>query len=188
MSDFFDWDNEALETLRRLWDEGHPLPEIGRRMGVSKNSIRGKTFRLGLSRPSPIIKTGSQQTAPTPQRARGATLPALSSVAPAHQEAPAAAAPPTAPPAAREPLPPLPEVRTVAAPKPVIVAPKRQHEPQKPYSRAITCSWVTEDGPMRWKYCEAKSVSRRSYCAEHMAGLYVRVRDRREVIVADAAD
>lgn len=47
------------ETLRRLWAEGHPTAEIGRRMGMNKNQIIGRAHRLQLSaRISPINRTG----------------------------------------------------------------------------------------------------------------------------------
>jgi GcrA cell cycle regulator len=54
-----DWTNEQIEQLRVLWDEGHSISEIGRRMGVSKNSIVGKAHRLALpSRPDCIKRDG----------------------------------------------------------------------------------------------------------------------------------
>ena len=37
-----------IETLRRLWAEGHSGSEIGRRMGISKNQVVGKVHRLQL--------------------------------------------------------------------------------------------------------------------------------------------
>jgi len=43
------WDVPGkIETLRRLWAEGHSGSEIGRRMGISKNQVVGKVHRLGL--------------------------------------------------------------------------------------------------------------------------------------------
>jgi hypothetical protein len=73
------WDNETIQTLRTLWDQGHSTAEIGRRMGFSKNSIVGKAHRLNLSeRESPIIRTGIDH----PRRivpAGRTTLPALAS-------------------------------------------------------------------------------------------------------------
>jgi len=44
-----------FQPLRTLWAEGHATAEIGRRLGVSKNTIIGKSNRLDLTaRPSPI--------------------------------------------------------------------------------------------------------------------------------------
>lgn len=51
------WTDEMVEDLRKMWHEGLTTGEIGKRLGVSKNSIVGKVHRLGLSgRPSPIKK------------------------------------------------------------------------------------------------------------------------------------
>jgi hypothetical protein len=37
-----------IQTLRRLWAEGHSGSEIGRRMGINKNQVVGKVHRLKL--------------------------------------------------------------------------------------------------------------------------------------------
>ena len=51
------WTDEMVEDLKRMWHEGLTTGEIGKRLGVSKNSIVGKVHRLNLSgRPSPIKK------------------------------------------------------------------------------------------------------------------------------------
>lgn len=49
------WTDERINELTRLWQQGLSASEIGKRLGVSKNSIVGKAHRLNLpSRPSPI--------------------------------------------------------------------------------------------------------------------------------------
>ena len=53
----FSWTDERLKTLRALWKDGLSVNEIGRRMGISKNSVVGKVHRLKLpGRPSPLPK------------------------------------------------------------------------------------------------------------------------------------
>jgi GcrA cell cycle regulator len=53
------WDDKALDELRRLWTLGLSTAEIGRRLGCTKNAVIGKAHRLDLpSRPSPIQATG----------------------------------------------------------------------------------------------------------------------------------
>ncbi len=58
------WTDQMVEDLRKMWKEGLTTGEIGRRLGVSKNSIVGKVHRLGLSgRPSPIKKKADGEPA-----------------------------------------------------------------------------------------------------------------------------
>ncbi len=53
------WNEQNLERLKKLWDEGLPITKIGLELGVSRNSIAGKAHRLGLpKRNSPISKSG----------------------------------------------------------------------------------------------------------------------------------
>ena len=63
------WDEEKLNKLKKLWDEGLPITKIGIEIGVSRNAIAGKAHRLGLpKRNSPISKSGdprkNQDTSP----------------------------------------------------------------------------------------------------------------------------
>ena len=44
-----DWSAEAIERLRALWAEGHSTAEIGRRMGVSKNTAEMSGYARPLS-------------------------------------------------------------------------------------------------------------------------------------------
>lgn len=64
------WTDEMVEELKRLWDQGITTGEIGRRLGISKNSIVGKVHRLGLEgRPSPIKKNGDAPETKAPKTA-----------------------------------------------------------------------------------------------------------------------
>src|SRR5574344_2551111 len=59
------WTDKMVEDLKIMWKQGLTTGEIGKRLGVSKNSIIGKVHRLGLSgRPSPIKKKTDTQVAP----------------------------------------------------------------------------------------------------------------------------
>ncbi len=56
------WTPEKVEKLRKLWKKGLTTVEIGRELGVSKNSVVGKAHRLKLdARPSPIKKAGEKK-------------------------------------------------------------------------------------------------------------------------------
>lgn len=49
------WTDDLIESLSKLWDEGHSASEIGRRLGVGKNAVIGKVHRLKLTpRESPL--------------------------------------------------------------------------------------------------------------------------------------
>lgn len=88
------WDDREI-VLRDLWAEGHSIAEIGRRMGMTKNSIVGKAHRLDLpGRPSPIVTTGERSHYPRPVRVRGPTLPPLASALEARPVPPPPAARP----------------------------------------------------------------------------------------------
>lgn len=57
------WTEQMIEDLKRMWDEGLTTGEIGKRLGVTKNSIIGKVHRLQLTaRPSPIKKKENSST------------------------------------------------------------------------------------------------------------------------------
>lgn len=52
-----DWTETQVAELVRLWNEGLPTSEIGRRLGTTKNAVVGKAHRMGLNkRQSPIRK------------------------------------------------------------------------------------------------------------------------------------
>ena len=59
MENNFVWDEDKLNKLKKLWDEGLPITKIGNEIGVSRNAIAGKAHRMGLpKRNSPISKSG----------------------------------------------------------------------------------------------------------------------------------
>ena len=56
------WTKERLKKLETLWNKGLPISEIGKELGVSRNSIAGKVNRLGLKkRRSPISDAQNAQ-------------------------------------------------------------------------------------------------------------------------------
>jgi len=74
------WNGTTIAELRRLWADGLPTEEIGRRLHLSKDAVIAKAHRLGLAaRPSPIRRDGIHRA--RPQRAGKTTLPPLGSLA-----------------------------------------------------------------------------------------------------------
>jgi GcrA cell cycle regulator len=155
------WSDDEQAKLRELWALDMSTAEIGRQMGRGKNSVVGKAHRLGLARPSPIIRDG-QPVAPRPaRRVTGPTLPLFEA--------------------------PLPPVVTrsewdmlgavVPALAPVIAQPiapsPRLRQPRE-------CCWpIGEPGTKSFRYCDAEfSEPGRSYCAEHHAIAWVQPKPR----------
>ena len=160
-----DWNDDTIARLRTLWDEGHSTAEIGRRMGVTKNSVVGKAHRLELpARPSPIrrvLDAGHVSRRDQVRRAGPATLPAVETVAAELVEAP------RKPAAAEAPHRPAPQLRAVAPPRPA--------------ARVSTCCWpIGEPGTPSFRFCDAGALANKPYCQEHASLAYVKVRDRRE--------
>ena len=134
------WTDELILDLRRLWDEGYPTAEIGRRLRITKNAVVGKAHRLDLpQRPSPI-RRGEQPAQPRAPKPKVAAPTRPLPAAPA-QAAPA--------------LPP--------APRPIPAVPSRRgfSEP---------CCWpLGEPGRPGFRFCDAPVDAGMPYCAEHRA-------------------
>ncbi len=68
------WNEERIEQLKVLWEQGLSASSIGRVLGVTKNAVVGKAHRLKLSsRPSPIRKSSK----PPVRRATALARPTL---------------------------------------------------------------------------------------------------------------
>lgn len=158
----FEWNDEAIQRLNALWDEGHAAAEIGRRMGVSKNAVVGKSHRLNLTaRPSPIRKGGSCQARP-PRRPRCPSLAEL-------QNRPMNACPTQ--PATTSPVQGRP-AQPAASP-----SSERQAENIKParipaLGRQPCCWPQGELGTRSFRFCEAPNEPGKPYCPEHCVAAY----------------
>jgi GcrA cell cycle regulator len=58
-----EWTPERTAALITLWNEGVCASQIGRRLGVTKNAVIGKAFRLQLAkrRPTPADPSDDDQ-------------------------------------------------------------------------------------------------------------------------------
>jgi GcrA cell cycle regulator len=145
------WTNERVAHLRRLWSEGHSAAEIGRRLGLSKNSIIGRARRDDLpARPNPVNQYANPKDryAARPTRVRPVkTLPDLASLALRLGDAPIVLVPKT-------------------PPKPA---------PQRPAAVGSVqpCCWPLGNG-QPWQFCNKRSAPGKPYCAEHNAIAYHR--------------
>jgi len=155
----FEWTDDTIGELRRLWSEGHSTAEIGRRMGITKNAVVGKAHRLDLpARPSPIRTGGSPHPPRRPPVPRLADTVPLSSLRAGDI------------PTAVERLAPL-HTRTQR----VASAPRR--------IGSHPCCWpIGEPGTPAFRFCDDPAPLDVPYCDEH-ARLAYKPRRRR-----DAAD
>ena len=158
----FDWTDDTIGRLRALWAEGHSTAEIGRRLGITKNAVVGKSHRLDLpARPSPIRRDGIRQ-APRPRRLRGPTLPDLQSLPPpaTTRETPTQVTPVPAPLPARPPA--------AAA---VRIPPLSKHP----------CCWpIGEPGTASFRFCGVPNEAGKPYCPDHCLTAYRKVRVRQD--------
>ncbi len=150
-----EWPEARTLRLRALWDEGMPVSEIGRQLGVTLNAVVGKSHRLHLTpRASPIQPAGSGRK---PYK----RTPHLK--------------PPRPPPM---PLPPLASVVAVAALVAETVVPTAL-----PVRVLGSCQWLNGTRPL--SFCDKPCVLNQrglpsAYCGHHHARCFIRVRDRRE--------
>jgi GcrA cell cycle regulator len=143
------WTEERVAELMRLWEAGRSASEIGRMLGVSKNSVVGKAHRMKLkARPSPI-KRGS-----APQMRRVAVAPV--------------SRPMVQPEVVRKPV-----AAPVAAP-----APRPARAVARANGKGPNCLWpIGDPGDQDFHFCGAPAVPGKPYCDEHCARAYI-VRNR----------
>jgi GcrA cell cycle regulator len=179
MNGKFFWDETARSKLRELWDEGLSLNEIGRRIGVSKNAVMGKSHRMDLpARPSPIKR---DDTISVEEKARRKALRTAAKV--------------TLPPllnAPRDPMTAFPSAPPAPppAPKPVIAAPPPP-PPAKilPFRRVVDdCCWpIGTPGKADFRYCDAPTKEKSPYCAQHHKLSYVKTTVSAEQVAGNMA-
>ena len=56
------WNQQKVEDLKKLWNEGVATSRIGEQLGFTKNAVIGKAFRLGLERRQNSRKKTTQPT------------------------------------------------------------------------------------------------------------------------------
>lgn len=107
-----EWTDGMIAKLSNLWAEGLSTPQIGLRLGVSKNAVIGKSHRLGLpSRENPVGKFGSSpHRVRLPRRPQYLGLPPLASKLSPGQTASLGRRPPQAAPVVARVVGPTPKV------------------------------------------------------------------------------
>ena len=161
----FNWNDAAISRLKALWAEGHSTAEIGRRMGISKNAVIGKSHRLDLApRPSPIRPAGQAKE----RRPRRMSCPSLVELQgrPPEEAKLAVSVPP-------------PPVR-VAATR-LVVPPAPEPPARTPLLSKHPCAWpIGEPGTTGFRFCAELAQAGKPYCPGHCVHAYVEKTRRRQ--------
>lgn len=164
------WTDEMVEDLRKMWHEGLTTGEIGKRLGVSKNSIVGKVHRLGLSgRPSPIKKKDE------PVKEKNETVKEEKTIKKAKPEKPV-----------KEEKTPKPEIKTeipelkeerieIIRSSSKVEHPKKHHKVMLTDLDNHTCRWpIGDPKDENFHFCGKKIKIGQTYCEEHANIAYVK--------------
>ncbi len=174
-----DWNDETIALLRELWstvDETGRLlstPNIGRRMGISKDAVVGKAHRLNL----PARPEFQQRKLDDEKEKQVRALLAIG-----HRPAEVARA-------ARVHIDTV-RKRLVEKNSSDTCPTAPQLETPTPAAQARTfrthaCLWPLGDpGTPNFRFCDGNTIPGKPYCAEHAAVAYIKVRDKREEVRA----
>jgi len=189
------WTEKMVEDLRIMWKQGLTTGEIGRRLGVSKNSIVGKVHRLQLdARPSPIKKkTDNAKTVepaaaekktklktekPAEKKAEKSTskavkAPEKKAVASTEKKSKPVAETPKAPQEKKQPTPKIPE--HIFTPKPAQAVKTYNGNAKLTDLDNHTCRWPLGDPKdENFHFCGRRVKVGQTYCEEHAALAYVK--------------
>ena len=155
------WTEKMVEDLKIMWKQGLTTGEIGKRLGVSKNSIVGKVHRLQLdARPSPIKKKDEEQenaaVAATAETKPAAVKAKTEKKTEPREEKPAAAPQPV-------------------AEKPAVVRKNIAGDVKLTDLDNHTCRWpIGDPKDENFHFCGKKVRIGQTYCEEHAALAYVK--------------
>ena len=77
------WNQQKVDDLKKLWNEGVATSRIGEQLGFTKNAVIGKAFRLGLERRQNSRKKSSHsQSVSSVTMYRETSTPGHSQIAP----------------------------------------------------------------------------------------------------------
>ncbi len=186
------WTDKMVEDLRIMWKQGLTTGEIGKRLGVSKNSIVGKVHRLQLdARPSPIKKKDGEKGSTTPAAEKKTKLKTekkiTATIEHATQQVKATKTQST--PSVQSAKKEIPEVKTTKETReresfvPERIFIPKSSQPTKNYNGNAkltdldnhTCRWPLGDPKDdNFHFCGRKVKVGQTYCEEHAALAYVK--------------
>lgn len=152
------WTDERVETLKKLWQEGHSASQIAKQLGgVTRNAVIGKVHRLGLSgRATPSQPTRPLYKPARPPRPAASASPAVER--PAAQASVRRADPVLARPVISQPVVPYVEEPGTAT---VLTL------------GAKMCKWpIGDPSSDSFSFCGRRSDEGTPYCVEHARVAY----------------
>lgn len=158
------WNDERVNTLKKLWAEGHSASQIAKQLGgVTRNAVIGKVHRLGLSgraTPSRPVKRPPRLARPKPRFLADGTVAAAPVIAPQAAPAPALAI-------ERVPaIKPLPPLLVDGTPATILTL------------RDTMCKWpIGDPADPKFAFCGRKADCG-PYCTEHAAVAFQPARKR----------
>lgn len=194
------WNDERVETLKRMWSEGQSASQIAKELGgVTRNAVIGKVHRLGLSNRTgapvkPEPKSGKAEAAPETAMPRS-EAPIRPATAQSARPEPVRDARPTPQPVvqpisarkqvipAGQPLPPQPSANEIS---PEALASVREVEKKARKLTLMelterTCKWPIGDPATEdfW-FCGLSTQQGKPYCDAHVGVAFQPMSSRRD--------
>lgn len=147
--DPFDWSEDNIDRLKRLWASGQSGDQIAMRMGTTRNSVIGKVHRLKLPKRATVAST-------TPRRPPPSQVPSL-------------------PVLSEMPIEPEPELRALVTDPATPI--KKGFGPSKVSDLQMgdrRCRWpIGDPGDEDFHFCGQEQKPGKSYCEKHCTVAYV---------------
>lgn len=186
------WTDERVETLKRMWGEGHSASQIAKELGgVTRNAVIGKVHRLGLSNRGTGSAADDEAPAATPAAAPPPGPEAPASQASAESAPDESAAPrtetipfprrPLAP--VGQPLPPQPSASEIS---PEALANVREVEKSARRLTLMelterTCKWpIGDPATSDFWFCGLPCQAGKPYCEAHVTVAFQPMSSRRD--------
>lgn len=176
------WTEKMVEDLKIMWKQGLTTGEIGKRLGVSKNSIVGKVHRLQLdARPSPIKKKEPEEVKETKTEKKSCKSKSAEKNEVKKETKKEAKIETKAEEKVIEkaPQPLIEEVKTFT-PKPITPAKTYNGNAKLTDLDNHTCRWpIGDPKDENFHFCGRKIKLGQTYCEEHAALAYVKPNNKK---------
>lgn len=174
------WTEKMVEDLKIMWKQGLTTGEIGKRLGVSKNSIVGKVHRLQLdARPSPIKKKEPEEVKGTKKEKKSCKSKSAEKTVEKEKAEVKKEEKVVEKVVEKAPEPVIEEVKTFT-PKPVTPAKTYNGNAKLTDLDNHTCRWpIGDPKDENFHFCGRKIKLGQTYCEEHAVLAYVKPNNKK---------